>query len=878
MLSLSRVTARQGQSYDAQENYYTQDRTVENSEWQGIGAERLGMRGRVVARDFQKLLEGVAPGAKQRLNADGDTVSLGRRAGIDLTFSAPKSVSVAALVGCDARLEEAHREAVSFALSIAEERYSVTRTGNRNSRREEVAGNIIAAKFHHDTSRQKDPQMHTHCVVINAVQRADGEWRSLHNDAIFNNPKLLGLIYQNELGRRVRDLGYAIEVKSNGTFEIAGYTEKQLEIFSKRREQLEAMGVENQLQARTAVKRDRPNKGRDIPRDKLMNTWLKEANEVALSHPIPKQELAQKEIKGALDMREVVRVSARHSSEKDVSFRREQLERFALESHLGEVSWNKLQQEFVMAEKMGAVVRNEQTLWTTEEAILREKRILDSLQNGKNACAPILENALEVIAKKHPELGKGQAEAVSLTLQNRDQFFAWQGVAGAGKTYAMKVVREFAAETGTPLRGFAPSAEAAKVLEKESGIMAQTVAGCLAESLGRTNNRKGEVWIVDEAGLLSARDCERMMQRAQILGARIAFVGDTRQLSAVEAGNPFRLMQRNGIETASLTESRRQKNEHLKKSVDLMANGMAKEALANLTGQLVELKRESTRAKYITKEYMTLNVEAREKTLILAGTNRERAVITDSIRAQLKADNLLGNSKLVMRLKAKDMSREEMTTAAKFSVGDELVFHQAQRRMGIQNNERCEVVKIDESCNALTLKKPDGKLASMALAEHRDCFLVYEKQELEVACADKLKWTRNDRKHDIRNGEECSLIAAEGDVLRLQKSDGKIIERRASEPMHIDHNYVHTVFSSQGKTCDRVLISVDQTFGQEAMYVALSRARFEVKIITPNKEEMLTTISQSRAKLSALEVVPEQAITKELGEQLVHQNQRQKMR
>jgi ATP-dependent exoDNAse (exonuclease V) alpha subunit len=434
----------------------------------------------------------------------------------------------------------------------------------------------------------------------------------------------------------------------------------------------------------------------------------------------------------------------------------------------------------------------------------------------------------------------------------------------------MNVIREFAKDAEVPLRGFAPSAEAAKVLEKESGIRAQTVAGCLAESLARTNYRKGELWIVDEAGLLSARDCERLMHRAQLMGTRIAFVGDTRQLSAVEAGNPFRLMQRNGIETAVLSESRRQKNEELKRSVDLMATGNAKEAVEALKGQIVELKRETTRARYITKEYLNASPEERARTLILAGTNRERAVITDEIRTRLKAENALGPALQIVTLRAKDMSREEMAKAAKFSVGDVLVFHKERGRPGIQRNEHCEVVSVEDGTNQLAVRRPNGRLVSVLPEDHRDCFLAYEKVALEVAEGDKLKWTRNDRVLGVRNGEECSVVRVDGSSLGLKNSDGRVLEFGDKALLHIDHNYVHTVFSSQGKTCDRVVISVDRTFGQEAMYVALSRARFEAKIVTPDREEMLTTISQSRAKLSALEVVSESTLSHELNETRQH--------
>lgn len=876
MLSLAPVSAHQGQTYYAQENYYTQNRTVENSQWQGIGAQRLGLRGNIAAREFQTLLEGFAPRSKQKLNGDGDTSAAEHRAGIDLTFSAPKSVSLAAFVGHDERLEVAHRQAVEFALNLAEQRYSQTRTGNNNFRTTETAGNLIVAKFHHDTSRAKDPQMHTHCVVINAVQRADGNWRSLHNEALYQNSKFLGLVYQNELASRVQCLGYQVEIRNNGTFEIAGYSEEHLEKFSKRREQLEELGVENQKQARSAVTKNRPKKGPEIPREELNRVWQKEATEVGLVHPNPRQMLSVQKAQEIVSEREILRRATSHASERDVSFRREQVESFALESQLGRLNWGKFQVAVQNAQLRGDIMRNAEKLWTTDASLSTEKTILNVLNQGRDAIDPIRLNSQEHVQKIFPELSKGQADAVLLTLQSRDQFMAWQGVAGAGKTYAMNVVRELTQDAKISIRGFAPSAEAAKVLQVESGIPAQTVAACLVESQSRKGVREGELWIVDEAGLLSARDCQALMLKAQEQKARVVFVGDTRQLSAVEAGNPFRLMQNYGISTAELSESRRQKNAELKRSVDLISDGQTKESIEAIVGQVFELRREETRARFISKEFITLDREKRLRTMILAGTNREREVITKHIRTLLKSEGSLGESMTTTRLKSKDLTREEMMNVAKFTVGDQLFFHKDRRRAGIQKNEHLEVVGVDDCRGQIELKNQFGAVRSIVPSEHKDSFLIFERREIEVAQGDRLKWTKNNHKLDIRNGEECIVAAIDDSKIRLQKSDGKMIEHGLKEPLHIDHNYVHTVFASQGKTCDRVFISVDKTFGQEAMYVALSRARFEAKIITPDKEQMLETISQSRAKLSALEVVPEHLLSMENGQEIVHQNQRQR--
>jgi conjugative relaxase-like TrwC/TraI family protein len=250
MLSLTVISANQGETYYTAENYYSQGENQEHSNWAGKGARKFGLSDQVQGDDFKNLLHGYSPKGGKTLS-DRKIDPEKHRAGIDLTFSAPKSISLAALVGGNELLEQAHRAAVARTLEVIEERYAQTRVRTEEGRQAIATGNLIVAQFHHDTSREKDPQLHTHCVVINATQLANGRWQSLHNDVLFQQQKLLGMIYQNELAVEAQRLGYAIEPKANGQFELQGYTPEDLQTFSKRREQiLAAVGEEATAQQR----------------------------------------------------------------------------------------------------------------------------------------------------------------------------------------------------------------------------------------------------------------------------------------------------------------------------------------------------------------------------------------------------------------------------------------------------------------------------------------------------------------------------------------------------------------------------------------------------------------------------------------------------
>ncbi len=261
MLSLVRVSAQMAIRYYKEDNYYTKTEGIQESQWIGNGSLALGLTGNVTHQDFKRLLEGNFPidpiekiGPKIDPKTSLETEKLKtHRAGTHLTFSAPKTVSLALLVGGDNRIEVAHRDAVAQTLKYVESEFLVTRIGGKNDRKQEKTNSAVIAMFHHDTSRKHDPQLHTHCVVLNGTKRQDGHWRSVHNDPFFENSKLIGLIYQNALAIEIQKLGYGIERKKEGTFEIAGYKREEVLAFSKRSQEIRA------LFARSKKKNERKN-------------------------------------------------------------------------------------------------------------------------------------------------------------------------------------------------------------------------------------------------------------------------------------------------------------------------------------------------------------------------------------------------------------------------------------------------------------------------------------------------------------------------------------------------------------------------------------------------------------------------------------------
>ena len=370
MLSTSNLSAHQAAHYYSKEDYYSQEEGVSPSRWLGNGAKKLNLSGDVDTEIFQQLLRGQTPDGQnlfsRKVNIDK------RRAATDFTFSAPKSVSIAALVQQDERVVKAHHQAVAKALSVLEERYAQTRISTETGRQRIKTGNLITAIFTHGTSREVEPQLHSHCVVLNATQLPDGRWFSFSNEQAIANKKLLGQLYQNELAHLLKQQGYEIEPKAHGQFELKGYAPELLKAFSTRRKQIlslleewESEGkkptasngkeIQSEMLLREAANlKTRKNKPKVTSAERMLKGWkafvqlkgfelpelLELLGEGVAIAPAPTDQLESQSITKA---KSNLKPAIQHCGERDAVFRQTHLERFVFEHHLGEQSWEELE-------------------------------------------------------------------------------------------------------------------------------------------------------------------------------------------------------------------------------------------------------------------------------------------------------------------------------------------------------------------------------------------------------------------------------------------------------------------------------------------------------------------------------------------------------
>ena len=862
-----------GANYYSREGYYTDGESQQRSRWFGKLTETLNLKGTINAESFNYLLRGCSSSGevlvdksklhKQQENAkaNGRTVPV-ERAAIDCTTSAPKSVSIQALVFGDSRLEEAHRRANDRTMQLLEDRCAAVRLGRSGERVAISTGEILIGQFDHDTSRLLDPQLHTHNVAFNLQKLRNGQWQSLDNKAIYANKMLMGRIYRNELAREVQQLGYEIHItdQAQGFWELKGYDLQKLEQFSKRAQQIkQVVGAEATSKEKewVATHSNRAKK-QEIPRQDLIHRWQAEAIAAGIV-PIQPQLFSIESTNTSAEVQTAVCCGIAHCAERESAFSQENIEKFVL-AKIGRYGFDEIETAIAANQNLIEIEPKKDKIgkrFTTQTALDREIHTIDLMHQGQGQVQAIatLEEVDQFLAGK--TLTSGQYQAAIESLTTTDQIIAFQGKAGVGKSYVIGEISEFMRLRGFEIKGFAPSAEAAKVLGEEAGIESQTIASLLNSKLEPSGSVEScQVWITDEAGLLSAKDAEALLERARAENARLILVGDTRQLSAVESGNPFKSLQQHGLRTVYLEESLRQKVVDLKLAVDLISDGCIQKGIQQLdqANRIQVIPDRSEKIARITQDYLELTPEARQRTLILAGTNEERCGLTDSLREQLKAEGTLGRTASLNQLKPKDLSQIQMGFARYYSVGDRVIPLGDYQRLGLKKG--CPYTVINQEAETITLESADG-------SQHKvDPYrikrkAVFSEKTIEIAEGDCLRWSKNDHDMNRRNGQEFVVASISDGIAKLQNRDGSVDHIDLNQSQHLDHALVSTTYSSQGKTADRVFVStsMDKSISRESFYVAVSRAKYDLQIYASDRKYLDENAQESRAKENPLELI-----------------------
>lgn len=865
--------------YYAHDGYYTLDEGP--SEWSGAGAQKLGLEGQVKAEQFARIIDGILPhGSALARGADGT-----RNRGTDLTFSAPKSVSLVGLIGGDKRVIEAHRNAVRETMRWAEEKLAVARSGAGGAERE-VTGNLVQAHFHHDLSRALDPQVHTHCVVANITQRADSEWRALHNVKLWQHAPVIGAAYHAQLRSNLAELGYETQITGkHGSFEISGISRDAIEAFSERakdiREKAQELGLSSPkaMEAIAVRSRDAKQQGsgdlaiekwaqkagpyraeieqtieaaraRTQPRSVLatVRAWgealLERITKALGPKPDPMVETASPPRKGA-DLAAAFSAAAgvRHLAERSASFDRMEL----LKSALG------------FAEK-GATVRSIESRidtlvgegvliggragsehadrLTTRELLETERAIINAAKDGAGQGQALLpqDKADEQIAAIEElrgfALSDEQRGAALSLLSGANRIQIIQGDAGTGKSTLFAFVKEVACNGGrAPL--FLTSQSALVADMRSEGLDARTLASVLvpyANHEGRislTDTTKellsDRLVIVEEASMVSTLQAKLLIELTdKAESLKLAFVGDEKQIAPVAAGRAFALMQEHGAPTEKLVENRRQLDPDLREAVEHARAGDIGKTFEALGERVVEA---ASPAQVAAELYLSLSPEERDKTSLLTSGHVLREAVLDQVRGELIHRGELGRDTLTVPvMDSLNLTREELRNIRSWREGMQLKLYRDQAGLD-RGRYQVGIVSRDDYLVQLKGDGDEHWIDPRDFHPNGSGASLAVPGEMEVREGDRLLFTATDKGLGVVNGTRASVTAIEGDTLHLASGEHEYTlgpDHPARE--RLGHAAVINMHRAQGITVDKaitVMSSGDTLLNSQSLHYVL---------------------------------------------------------
>jgi conjugative relaxase-like TrwC/TraI family protein len=896
MLTISKpLTAAQAQNYHKKEftskeqSYWGRGRELQGT-WQGRLVQRFGLSGAVGEEEFSRLSQGQHPltgeplvkhhGSYQYETTDGKKVtSAAHRAGWDATFSAPKSVSLTALVGGDERVREAHRESVRIALTELE-RYVQARIGSNHPA--QTTGKFIVAKFEHDTARPvagyAAPQLHTHAVVFNVTELANGQTRALQSRSLFRSQQFATAVYQSELTYRLAQMGYELESGRSGAPEINGYSQEYLDASSPRSQQirahLERLGLSSKESAEIAAHSTRDRKQILTPQEvlsahkRLAAEYGNQAERVVATARARERSREQDSPAiSALRAQEAVTFSRDRHFEREAVVDQRLLMRDALRRGMGKTTYREVQNNFqTRVEKGEFLVANAaaadpaRRLFTTPETVAAERAVVQHMLQGQLRLEPVLSpREAAAVATEHSALNSVQARAVEHVLSSRDRILGIQGAAGTGKTTALEVIRRTAEGKAYEVEGFAPTSRAAQQL-RDAGIPAGTVQAFLARTHAPDAHAGKHLYMVDESSLASTTQIKDFMARLGVED-RVVLIGDIRQHQAVEAGKPFEQLQQAGMSTAKLEQIVRQTNPDLKAAVEHFAQGKAGAGVQALAkqGRITEIEDEGERIRVIARSF----AENSQNTLVISPDNASRRELNNAIRTELQSRGLVGSENHWLRVlvQQQDMTGADRQWAARYGVDDVLRYSRGSNVIGIEAGSYGRVVSRNLEQNLLTVERPDR--AQVTYDPRRLVGVsVYREREQPFAVGDRLQFTAPDKTMGVANRELAVIerLSPAGN-LTLHLERGRRVQFNVAENRHFDHGYAMTSYSAQGVTADRVLINADVTAHPGLMnarfaYVAISRARTDAMIYTNDSAAIEARFGNEVSKTSALESSP----------------------
>ena len=723
MLSIGKLVVGQQRYYEQQvaqgrDDYYS-GRGEAPGEWVGAGARALGLEGRVSSEQFNALIVGADPRNSSRRLRDGPEPTV---AALDLTFSAPKSVSVLFAIageGVARELVDAHEAAVRAAVGWLEDAAVAVRRGAQGRVRLPGEG-LIAAAYRHRMSRALDPQLHTHVVAANLTRGPDGRFTALFGTPLYQAAKTGGYLYQAHLRAEVSGrLGLEWGAVRKGAAELRDVPKGALEEFSRRRQDMQraaaeggfSLGTKRSAEAAAVDTRERKQYGIET------HTWREEIQARAAEHGLGRDEIAQLLARGrdrldrtdrgsdpgsasvlsaGADERALDRLAARLAGEHGLTERsntfdqRAVLQEFAqaaaqgapVAEVRGRVDW------FVARDE---ILRTRDGEMTTADLVDCERRLIDSaLERIDAGCAVVPEGEIvRALAAADRRLTDEQAEVVRVAASSGHSVQVVEALAGTGKTYTAGVLRSLYEAAGYRVVGLAPTGRAARELTEDAGIPAWTIDRALIdiEQLGGSLPA-GCVVVLDEAGMAPTRPTARLLEHAARVGAKVIAIGDSGQLPSVLAGGWLRAVGER-VGALRLTEVIRQRDPGERRALAALHDGVPARYIdwADAAGRIDVVAADRVIESAVQEWIVAATERGPGQVVMIARDNETRARLNDAARGH--------------RADGGELGEEHVFGGTPVAVGDRVICRDNDARVQVDNGTRGTVRHVTRAAVVL---------------------------------------------------------------------------------------------------------------------------------------------------------------------------------
>lgn len=815
MMTVQTVSAGMATTYYNKDNYYTKDLSSLDS-WQGVISKKLDLENtKIEPQNFDNFVKKMT-----ERNGGNDNK---KRVGIDLTFSCPKSISLALAKDDETKKDmiEAQQKAVKETLEEIEKNGGFTyRVTNNKVTTDKKADNLLIGKFNHFVNRNGELDLHTHCVVFNITEH-EGKEYSLNAKDILKKQTEWGLLFRQKMAKNLQAKGYKLNITDakKGLFELAGFDREIIEKYSSRRleilKKMEADGTSGSREAMKANLQTRKTK-KQVDLDKIYN---KVRQEIFVNEKVKILKGRAKKNYFLAEQKKIADEVISEMERETFAFAKDQLKKRIMSAgvlqNIDEKRAEKLISENEKLVNLGNKELENGTIkqfFTTEKNIKIEDNIIAKMNQEKGTIKTALseeksEKLLDEICKNGYTPNREQVNAIHHILTNKDRIIGVQGLAGTGKTYSFTLVKKMADRENIEVKGICFTGKASEGLQADSGIESTTIHSFLnkleKDSGVRQKTTEGikqdwdlskvkpegkgkkQIWVVDEAGLVDNRMMNYLIEASIKADAKLVLTGDYQQLPPVGAGEPMKNLIDNGMATAYMEDIRRQKDIELLNAVRESVKGDTLN-----TYKILEQKQSyheiSDREKLqdeIIKKVTSIKQEDLKENLLLVQTNADRKNYNDKIQKVF-------------------IEQGRLTTGNTFKIENS---EGRQERRKIYEGDRIVLLANDSMC----FREIKGGLG-------------YTKTK-------------------VNNGTMGTVKRVENNKIVVTLDNGKTVYFNPQKYKKFDLAYAVTNYKAQGMTVKNCIVDMTtkgKSNNRNALYVNISRAKFKAEVYTDDKKKL----------------------------------------